>query len=455
GGNGGSGGSGGTPSNCVPNGRARNPIVSHIFTADPSANVFNNRVYVYTSHDSDGQTGFDLIDYHAYSSDDMVNWQDHGVIIRAADVSWATNLYAPGACEKNGKYYLYMPNSGSGIGVAVADDPGGPFVDPLGHALVTKSTPGVGDVDWLFDPACFVDDDGQAYLYFGGGPSGTGDNARVMRLNNDMISLKDTTATTIPAPAFFEASFMHKRNSIYYFSYSTDFEGHSAYLDYMTSNDPMTGFQHRGTILTNGNINMNNNNHGSIIEFMGQWYLFYHNRKLELDRGGNNSYQRSVAVQKLTYMGDAIQQMSMSTDDFTVEQLKCLDGFSEVQAETMAAERGIEVEGNGATGVSVVDIDTGDWIGYSQVDFRDGATTFVARVASASGGGSIEVRIDGCDDFTDQPGTAIGTCDVTSTGGNNAFTQISCPITETSGPHDLCLKFTGNKSFRFDSFHLE
>src|SRR5688572_3594708 len=108
-------GSGGAPSNCTPNGAARNPIVSHIFTADPSAKVFGDRVYVYTSHDADGQTEFEMIDYHAYSSDDLVNWQDHGVIIEAADLPWATNLYAPDACEKDGQYFLYMPNSGSGI----------------------------------------------------------------------------------------------------------------------------------------------------------------------------------------------------------------------------------------------------------------------------------------------------------------------------------------------------
>src|SRR5690606_12976578 len=95
---------------CVPNGRARNPIVSHLFTADPSAKVFGDRVYVYTSHDVDGQTNFAMTDYHAFSSDDLVNWRDHGVIISTADLTWAANLYAPDACEKDGKYYLYMPN---------------------------------------------------------------------------------------------------------------------------------------------------------------------------------------------------------------------------------------------------------------------------------------------------------------------------------------------------------
>src|SRR5690606_23089888 len=159
---------GSAPSDCVPDGRAHNPIATQIFTADPNAVVYGDRVYVYTSHDIDNQDNFDMVDSIAFSSDDMVNWQDHGVIIHADSLPWATNLYAPGACSRNDKYYLYIPNSGSGIGVAVADDPGGPFVDPLGVALLTKSFPNA-NVPWLFDPACFVDDDGQGYLYFGGG----------------------------------------------------------------------------------------------------------------------------------------------------------------------------------------------------------------------------------------------------------------------------------------------
>jgi len=455
-GSGGADGSGGSASLCTPQGQARNPIVSHIFTADPSAKVFGDRVYVYTSHDADGQTDFDMIDYHAYSSDDMANWQDHGVIIKASDLSWAQNLYAPDACEKDGRYYLYMPNSGSGIGVAVSDDPGGPFVDPLGEPLVTKSTGGVGDVDWLFDPACFVDDDGQGYLYFGGGPENTGDNARVMRLNDDMISLEDTTATTIVAPQFFEASFMHKRGSTYYFSYSTNFVGHSAYLDYMTSDNPMSGFAYQGTILSNGNINSGNNNHGSVIEFMGKSYLFYHNRKLEQDGGGDNVYQRSVAIQELTYdAAGAITQMEMSTEDTTIDQIKCLDGFTEIQAETIAAQNGIEVEGNGTNGVSVTSIEDGDWVGYSQVDFAGGANSWTGRVASNGAGGTIEIYVDGCDDFTSEPGTLIGSCAVTDTGGADTFADLSCDIEPTTGPHDLCLFFTGTASFKVDSFHFE
>lgn len=443
------------PPPCTPQGRARNPLVSHIFTADPNAVVYGDRVYLYVSHDVDGQEDFDMVDYRGFSSSDMVNWQDHGVLIHADELPWATNLYAPGACAKDSKYYLYIPNSGSGIGVAVADDPGGPFVDPIQRPLVTSSTPGVSDVDWLFDPACFVDDDGQGYLYFGGGPEGTGDNGRVIRLGDDMISLGDAQATTLVIPGFFEAAHVFKHEGTYYLQYSSDFSPeHGAALEYMTSDDPMSGFQHRGVLLPNAAINRHNNNHGSLIHFMDHTYLFYHARKLEQELGVDKVNNRSVGVQEVTFAADgALNQITMSTEDFTVEQLRCLDGHSGVEAETLAAERGIEVEGRAGETVYVAAIDDGDWVGYSQVDFRGGTTSLVLRVASESGGGSIDVRVDGC--VTDAEGTSIGACEIPATGGRDTYADVTCTLTETSGPHDLCLVFSGAAGLRFDAWHLE
>lgn len=438
---------------CVPDGRARNPLISHVFTADPNAVVYGDRVYLYVSHDVDGQDGYDMVDYRAFSSRDLVNWQDHGVVIDVESLPWAKNLYAPGACTKNGKYYLYMPNGGTSIGVAVADDPGGPFVDPLGHALITKDFPNA-NVPWLFDPACFVDDDGQAYLYFGGGDD-RGQNARVIRLNDDMTSLRDATATTIPTTAFFEASFVHKRAGTYYFTYSSDFSaGHSGALEYATSNSPMSGFVYRGQFLPNSPINNGNNNHGSIIDFQGNTYLFYHARKLQQALGVNKVNNRSVAVQRLEYdAAGLLVPASMSTLDFTVAQLECLDGFAEVQAETFAAERGIEVEGRAGEPVRVSAIDAGDWVGYSQVDFRGGARKLILRIAPLQGAGTIEVGIDGC--LTDERPAPIGTCKLEKTGGDPILVNVECPISAPAGAHDLCLQFSGGGAFELDSWRLE
>lgn len=454
-GTGGAAGAAGAPvSDCVPRGKAQNPLVTQIFTADPNAIVYGDRIYVYVSHDADGQNGFDMIDHHVYSSDDLANWQDHGVAIRTADVSWAGVFYAPTACEKDGTYYMYLTNGGSQIGVAVSDNPGGPFVDPLGHGMLSGSFPNA-NVPWLFDPACFIDDDGQAYLYFGGGPDG-GQNARVVRLSDDMLGIKDAAATTIPTTAFFEASFMHKHDGKYYFSYSSDFSsGHGAALEYYIGDSPlMENAEYKGALLSNGGINNGNNNHGSIVEFQGKSYLFYHNRKLTQELGHDNTYERSIAVQELTYAPDGtINRLDMSTEDGTVDQIKCLDAFTEVEAERFARASGIEVEGDAGETVRLADIDDGDFVAYSQVDFRDGASALVLKVASDASLGSIEIVQDGC--LGDGAGTAVGTCAVMSTGGRDTFATLSCSIAAAGGPHDLCLKFSGGGDFEIDSFHLQ
>jgi len=444
-------------------GVAQNPFIRHVFTADPSARVFDGRVYVYASHDLDDQEDYRMTDYHVFSSDDLVNWQDHGVALDVADVSWARYLYAPDAAYSptTGKYYLYFPDSGRGIGVAVSDSPTGPFVDALGAPLVNKDTPGVEDVDWVFDPSVFVDDDGQPYLYFGGGLPGTGDNARVIRLGDDMISLEDASATTIVVPDFFEAAFVHKREGKYYLSYSTTFENHSAYIDYMVSDAPMAGWTYGGTVLPNPPRNQNNNNHHSIAEFDGRWLVFYHNRKLAGETG-YGVYQRSITMDELTYdAAGNIVQVEPSLDG-SVTQVEPLDAFVRIEAELMADQRGLEIEfaeeAGTRTGVNLTDLHTLEWSGYSQVDFGAGATAFKARVASASAGGTIEIYLDGCDLFTNLPGVHIGSCAVGSTGGWQAWVEVTCAIAPTQGVHDLYLRYAGLEGeplFNFDAFQFE
>jgi arabinoxylan arabinofuranohydrolase len=248
---------------------------------------------------------------------------------------------------------------------------------------------------------------------------------------------------------------MHKHGGRYYFSYSADFSsGHGAALEYLIGSSPMSGFEYQGKLLQNANINNGNNNHGSIIEFGGKNYVFYHNRKLEQELRVDKVNNRSVAIQELSYAADGkIPTLSMSTDDYTVSQLKCLDGFAEIEAERLAEEQGIEVEGRAGETVRVARIEDGDWVAYSQVNFRAGAKSLVAKVASAAGGGKFDVVIDGC--IGGKSGTSIGTCEVKSTGGASTFAALACPLTQTSGAHDVCLKFSGSPKFELDSFHLE
>jgi beta-xylosidase len=164
-------------------------------------------MYILCSHDLDGQDGYQMYDFTLISSDDLVNWTDHGEVISVPrDASWATLAWAPTMVYRNGYYYVYFGNGANNIGVLRSTNPAGPFTDPLGRPLITRDMPNC-NVAWLFDPAVFIDDDGQAYLYFGGGGAG---NARVIKLNSDMISVNGS-AVTIDAPQYFEAPYMHKR----------------------------------------------------------------------------------------------------------------------------------------------------------------------------------------------------------------------------------------------------
>jgi arabinoxylan arabinofuranohydrolase len=426
---------------------ADNSIITHKYTADPNAMVWNDRVYVFCSRDDNNGEGYDIIDYTLISSDDMVNWTDHGEVFRVPrDASWANRAYAPGSAHKNGKFYLYFPDGGSSIGVAVADRIEGPYKDAIGKALVNKSMPNC-NVEWLFDPAAFVDDDGQAYLYFGGGGSTPGINLRVIKLGDNMISTVGT-AVTISAPRSFEAAFMHKRNGIYYFSYSTDFNGSSARIDYMTSNNPMTGFQYKGIILDNPsvngkNINMGNNNHASVVEFKDKWYVFYHERRVS-----NQVYKRSVSVDLADYNADGTMKKSACTDNGP-PQIKYLNPYDTVQAETINRQSGIKTDVCSEGGIMVTSISNNDYIRVKGVDFGDGAEKFEVRAASGSSGGSIELRLGS------QTGTLVGTCNITGTGGWSTWKTFECEVTNCSGVKDLYLVFKGSgEPFRLNWYRF-
>lgn len=416
---------------------ADNPIVSHVYTADPAARVFNDRVYVIVTHDQDNQDGYGgLIDYYLFSSDDMVNWQDHGIVWNSrTDSTWANLAYAPDFIERNGRYYLYFPDGAGSIGVAVASRPEGPYSDPLGRPLVSRSTPNA-NVEWLFDPGVFIDDDGQAYLYFGGGGPG---NARVIRLNSDMTSTSGS-AITLDVPNFFEALYMHKRDGTYYLSYSTDSSAGLA-IDYMTSRNPTAGFSHRGTLLANPWENNNNNNHQSIIEYQGQPYIFYHNRAVANARG-DSTYSRSINVDRLNYSGDSIVQVNAGRAG--VAQLKYVDAFVKNEAEMFDNESGIETEPASEGSLNLM-MDSGDWIKVTGVDFGSGATEFNARVA-AEGSSSIEIRLDGLNN------APLASLQISSTGGWQTYATQSVSFSRVTGVHDVYLRSTGYHNVNWYQF---
>ena len=253
------------------------------FQADPTARVFGKTVWIYPSHDIAGSKGWDMVDWHAFSSTDLVNWTDHGVIFGVKNLTWASKYaWAPDCISRNGKYYFYFPADFQ-IGVAVSKTPAGPFKDALGKPLIVKNEGGTT----AMDPCIFIDDDGQAYLYYGQ------NDLRVVKLNKDMITKKGEI-TNIPVKNFHEGIWMHKRNGLYYLSYPSD-KGDSIanQLEYSIGKTPYGPFEYKGIILDNRSRNV----HHSIVKFKDKWYLFYHVQ-------GPSYYERRVCVEYLEYNTD-------------------------------------------------------------------------------------------------------------------------------------------------------
>jgi arabinoxylan arabinofuranohydrolase len=408
-------------------------IVGYRFLADPAVLVHDGEVYFYCSNDNENalEGGYAMKSLVCVSSRDLKNWTDHGEVFEVTkDAPWASRSWAPSVIERDGKIFLYFGNGGGGIGVASSDSPTGPFKEPLGHELVSWSTPGAGGPNmWLFDPAAFIDDDGQAYLYFGG----NGDNnVRVIKLNRDMISVSGE-AQPMTAPAFFEASWMNKYQGTYYFSYSTN-PSNEMRIDYMTSANPTKDFVYRGVVASQP-PNNHNNNHAGIFEFKGRWFFVYHDREVATKAGIPTAFKRNLGLEELFFNEDkSIREIEFTHDGLV--QLENLNPLVRVEAETMADQSGIKTEKRSEGGMAVTEISNGDWIRVRGVDFGSGVTSFTTRVAAA-GCGSIQLRLDSA------TGPVIGSCMVQSTGGLQSWTDVSAEVDGriALGVHDLYFVF--------------
>lgn len=283
-----------------------NPIITHAYSADPSAHVFGDSLYLYPSHDRDHAQTFDMDDYHLYVTADLQTFVDKGVIFKPFEqTTWATHYaWAPDCVERNGKYYFYFPTDQRHIGVAVGDHPWGPFHDPLGHPLLSIDSPGViCDRDFI-DPCVFIDDDGQAYMFVGQ------NTCCCIKLNDDMISYDGEVHIIEGLVEFFEASWVHKREGKYYLSYSNSpFTGHQPEIVYAMADNPLGPYEYKGRIL--GPVSSGTNHH-SIVQFKGDWYLFYHTADLAIQNWptdfGKWFSHRSVCVDRLFYKADGTIQ---------------------------------------------------------------------------------------------------------------------------------------------------
>ena len=457
---------------------AQNPIVQTCFTTDPAPVVFGDRIYVYTGHDEDNADFFWMQEWRVYSSADMVNWTDHGSPLALESFSWADDrAWASQCIERNGKFYWYICahsrlSGGMAIGVAVGDTPTGPFRDAIGKPLFEN-----GSWDHI-DPTVFINDDGQAWLYWG--------NPRVyyLKLNPDMISYEgelgqvEMTEEGFGSPvgrervqgkeykdSYVEGPWIMKRPAVqtqgkktkklkkgekapdnYFLLYAAG--GVPEHISYSTAPTPTGPWTYAGPIMPlcdTGSFT----NHCGVANFKGHDYFFYHTGKLP----GGGGFGRSMAVEEFKFNPDGSFPTIMPTAE-GVEPIGTFNPYTRVEAETMAYSKGLKTEEDDSTGVYVTDINNGDYIKLQSVDFsKQTPRNFTAVVASGLRGGAIEVRLDSL------KGEMITRLEVGHTGGWNRWKTLDTTIDKNvDGIHDLYLVFTGRKGprlFNFDHWEIK
>ncbi|MBP3292474.1 MAG: family 43 glycosylhydrolase [Clostridia bacterium] len=361
-----------------------NPILPNdTFVPDVEAHVWEDgRVYLYGSFDLQGKLTYCSDEYHVYSSDNMVDWVDHGVSFRLADTDWAKDLgalYAPDCAYRNGIYYLYYCVPDGRCGVAKSDKPYGPFTD-IGP---------IANVHGI-DPAVLIDDDGQAYLYWG-----QFDKVRVAKLKENMIEIEPDSAVqplSVREHEFHEGSSVKKIGGNYYFLF-TDTHRHgnrATSLGYAVSDNPMTGFRYGGVILDNFGCDPETwNNHGSMECVNGQWYLFYHRST----HGSVNS--RHVCVEPITIEADGtIREVKMTSSASSADS--GIDAGQTIPACLACEMTGrVRIAGDDSSAhvLNLREIRPGDSAVYRYLDFH-GENTFTADLRT-DGKCRVEVWLDG------------------------------------------------------------
>ena len=282
-----------------------NPIITHKFTADPAAIVKGDTLWMFIGHDFAGnQRNYKMKDWLAFSTTDMKTFTEHPVPLKITDFTWATSgdAFAGHVAERNGKYYWYISTNWTGIGVAVADRPQGPYKDALGKPLLTNKDCYDSSHSWAcIDPAIFTDDDGTPWIFWGNR------ECYYAKLKDNMIEIDgEIRKIDFPGFSFTEAPWVHKYNGKYYLTYATEFPEKIAYAMADNIQGP---WEYKGIL--NEIAGNSNTNHQGIVEFKGQWYFLYHNGGINTDGG---SYSRSVCIDKMYYNADGtIRKIEMTT----------------------------------------------------------------------------------------------------------------------------------------------
>jgi hypothetical protein len=427
---------------------AQNPIITTQFTADPTARVFNDKIYLYPSHDilareGRGRAGwFCMEDYHVFSSTDLTHWTDHGVIVSQDKTPWVRpdsySMWAPDCIYRNGRYYFYFPSApcdssygrGFAIGVAIAEHPEGPFI-PQRQPI--KGVHGI-------DPNVFIDKDGQAYLYWAQG------NIYAAKLKPNMLELATDPVILqdLPAKGLKEGPFLFERHGIYYLTYP-HVRNKTECLEYATGTNPLGPFSVKGVIMDESPTGCWTN-HQSIVLFKGQWYLFYHHNDLSprFDKA------RSVRADSLFFGADgSIRKVTPTLRGVGVTRATALiepDRYSNLSptgttiafVDTLDPSRGWKTILEGA----------GTWIQYNSVDFGSRVLHTVLLRASSAGGGAIQVRADAVD------GPVIATADVPA--GDEVWHIVTAPVDHyLQGIHHLFVVLKDNRRVEIDWLRFE
>jgi arabinoxylan arabinofuranohydrolase len=418
-----------------------NPLLPvQFFIPDVEARQWHDgRLYLYGSYDISGDTTYCSRELHVFSSPDLTEWTDHGVSFRSADMHahQESQLYAPDCLYIDGQYTLCYCGSGHSEGIATSQSPHGPFHD----AYSVQGADGDG-----IDPAILLDDDGQVYYYWGQF------ELRGARMKADLTGIDPSTMVkpllSEARDGFHEGASIRKHNGIYYLVYTDISRGRATSMAYATSRSPLGPYEKGGIIINNTGCDPETwNNHGSIAEFNGSWYIFYHRSSQ------GSKFSRRVCVEPIKFNADgSIDEVEMTTQGTSAP----LDATHPLEA-----ARACMLSGQVRTASLPPDLHTaywrehltwihdGDWAAYKYVDFGEGVGSFHTRASSLSYGGSIEVRLDSPE------GRLISVCDVPTTGGWMKWSTLSSAVSSpVSGIHALYLRFSGDphRLFDLDSF---
>lgn len=386
---------------------AQNPLIRDQFTADPSARVFGNKVFVFPSHDilatedKGRKDWFCMEDYHVFSSENLTDWEDHGAIVEQNKVPWVKpnsySMWAPDCIEKDGKYYFYFPSTvkdsltnieGFTIGVAVADNPEGPYIP---EDIPIKGVKGI-------DPNVFIDKDGQAYLYWSQG------NIFVAKLKDNMVELASEVITidNLPKKGLKEGPYLFERNGVYYLTYP-HVENKTERLEYAVSDNPLGPFKVTGVIMDESPTGCWTN-HQSIINFKNQWYLFYHHN----DYSPNFDKTRSIRADSLFFNSNGtIKKVTPTLRGIGTSKATTkiqIDRFSNL------SENGTSIafidSTNTFKGWKVVFNKLDAWLKYNAIDFGQIPLKSIIVKAKSEKGGAVEIRNNAKD------GTIIAKLDI-------------------------------------------